>query len=53
MSLADILARLFGPKGVTPARILKAQAAAQRSGIAWSAVLAAMTTKQRARVEGQ
>jgi len=50
MTAADIIAKLFSAKGVTPPRILKAQALASRSQIAWADVLAAMTDSQRQQV---
>lgn len=47
MTPADIITRLFSEKGVTKARVVKAQGLAIRSRIEWSAVLDAMTEDQR------
>ncbi len=51
MTIADIIARLFSAKGVTPERITKAQGMAIREKKEWPAVLAAMTAEQRKAVE--
>ena len=51
MTAQDIIARLFSAKGVTKARIQKAQGLALRSRIEWQTVLMAMTTEQQKAVE--
>jgi len=48
MTAADIVQLLFRP--VDAERIAKAKGAAQRHGIAWDAVLKAMTPDQRQQV---
>ncbi len=47
MTAQDIITRLFSAKGVTLARVAKAQGAAMRSKVEWAAVVAAMTDAQR------
>ena len=51
MTAREIADRLFhSAKGVTGARVRKAQGLASRSQIAWSDVLAAMTPEERAQL---
>jgi len=51
MTAREIAARLTeSAKGITQVRVQKAQALAQRSGIAWADVLAALSDEQRATV---
>ncbi len=52
MTAHEIISRLFNAKGVTVVRIAKAHALADRSGVSWQAVLAAMTDAQRDEVAG-
>ncbi len=51
MKAREVVDRLFSTKGVTPARIEKAKALAQRSGLQWSDVLDAMNSTEREMVE--
>ena len=51
MTPQDIIARLFGPKGITADRVRKARALAQRMKVSWDSVLAAMTPDQRQQVQ--
>ncbi len=53
MKAEEIVVRLFENKrGVTPERIKKAQALAQRSNVTWDNVLSAMSNDQRQQLEG-
>jgi len=52
MTAREIAARLTeSAKGISLLRVQKAQALAQRSGVAWADVLAALSDEQRATVE--
>lgn len=51
MTKADIIARLFSAKGVTPERVKKAEGMASREHVDWLDVVVAMTAEQRAQVE--
>ena len=50
MTSQALVALLFSTKGITPARIQKAQGNALRHKLDWADVLAAMTDEQRALV---
>lgn len=51
MSPQDVISRLFSDKGVTLARLAKAQGLALRSKVAWERVIAAMTAEQKQAVD--
>ena len=52
MTAKEIAARLTGSaKGISPIRVQKAQALAQRSGVAWADVLAVLSETDRVAVE--
>jgi hypothetical protein len=53
MTAQQIVSRLFDARyAVTAQRVSKAHALAARSKITWAAVVSAMTSEQRAQVEG-
>ncbi len=54
MTAADIVTRLCEAKGfaITAQRVMKAKVMANRQHVLWEDVLAAMSSEQRAAVEG-